>query len=141
MKLALAMASVLEAKVVQPKDAQISDVIESDLVGFGSGIFFGNHEDSLLALVDSLPSLDKQVFIFSTRGRNSLFEKAYHKRLKEKLTQKGCKVMGEYSCRGFTDYYKIFKIFGGANKGHPTLQEIERAKVFARELKEKVSAR
>jgi hypothetical protein len=139
MKLAHAMSTVLAAKVIQPKDAQVNAVIESDLIGFGSGIFFGNHEDSLIAFVDSLPSLGKKVFIFSTRGRNSLFQKSYHKKLKEKLTAKGFKVIGEYSCRGFTDYYKIFKIFGGVNKGHPTHREVEKAKAFALELKNQVS--
>ena len=132
------MATVLDAHVLQPKDAQVSEVVECDLVGFGSGVFFGNHEDSLLAFVDSLPNLEKKVFIFSTRGRNSIFQKAYHKKIKEKLVAKGYQVIGEYSCRGFTDYYKIFKIFGGVNKGHPTSKELEKAKAFALELKKQI---
>ncbi len=141
MKIALAMASVLDAEVVEPKDAEVSAVVESDLAGFGSGIFFGKHEESLLAFVDTLPNLEKNVFVFSTRGRNSFFEATYHKLLKEKLTQKGYKVIGEYSCRGFTDYYKIFKIFGGVNKVHPTEKEIEKAKAFALRLKKTYNKR
>ncbi len=133
------MASVLDAKVVQPTYAQTSDATEADLVGFGSGIFYGSHDENLLAFVDSLPRQDKKVFIFSTRGRNSLFESRYHRNLKDKLTAKGYTIIGEYSCRGFTDYYRIFKLFGGVNKGHPNSKEIKKAKKFACQLKENVS--
>jgi len=89
----------------------------------------------LLAIVDSLPSLDKKVFIFSNRGKQ-FFDSSYHKLLKQKLTQKGYKVNYEYSCRSFPDYYKIIKISGGANKGHPNSKDIEKAKTFALSLKE-----
>jgi hypothetical protein len=135
------MASVLDAQVKQPKDAQVGDFAEADLVGFGSGIFFGSHDEALLVFVDGLPSGDKNVFVFSTRGRNRFFESRYHRRLKEKLVAKGYRLVGEYSCRGFTNYYKIFKLFGGVNKGHPTDTEIEKTKAFAAELKKKLADR
>jgi len=80
----------------------------------------------------------KNAFVFSTRGRNSLFENTYHKVLKEKLAVKGYNIIGQFSCRGFSDYYKIFKLFGGVNKGHPNDQELGKAKTFCSQLKKSV---
>jgi flavodoxin len=129
------MASILEAEVKEPN--QITDLSDYSLIGFGSGIYFAKHDPSLLKLVDKLPQTDKKAFIFSTRGRNSLFEKAYHNLLREKLSQKGFDILGEFSCRAFSDFYRIFKLFGGVNKGHPNEAELEAAKIFAIALLEK----
>ena len=130
-KIAQAMASALDAQVIEPKEAIDGIVSSYDMVGFGSGIYFGKHDSSLLDLVDKLPKCKKKAFVFSTRGRNSLFETAYHKVLRKKLVEKGFDLVGEFSCRGFSDYYKIFKFFGGVNKGHPKRKELDNAKTFA----------
>ena len=132
LKVAQAIASTLEAEVKKPDE--VSDVLDYSLIGFGSGIYFAKHDPSLLEFVDKLPKTDKKAFIFSTRGRNTLFEKTYHKPLREKLNQKGYSIIGEFSCRAFSDYYKIFKLFGGVNKGHPNKEEIEKAKTFALQI-------
>jgi len=135
LKIAQAIASTLEAEVKKPDE--ITHIADYSLIGFGSGIYFAKHDPSLFELVEKLPKTDKNAFIFSTRGRNSLFEKTYHKFLREKLNQKGYNVIGEFSCRAFSDYYKIFKLFGGVNKGHPNQKELEKAKIFALQLLEK----
>jgi flavodoxin len=135
MKIAKAMAAALDAQLLEPNDAEIGSLQQYDLLGFGSGIVFGTHDPELLEFVDKLPKATaKKALIFSTRGRNSLFQNSYHRLLRSKLTEKGYTVIGEFSCRGFTDYYKIFRIFGGVNKGHPTSKEIENAKTFALDL-------
>jgi len=131
LKIASAMAKVLKAKVIEPKEARNHNIPEYDLVGFGSGIYFGKPEDSLLKIVDKLPESDKKAFIFSTRGRNSLFQNSYHKHLRQKLIEKNYKVIGEFSCRGFSEHHKIFKLFGGVNKGHPNSKELDKARAFA----------
>jgi flavodoxin len=114
--------------------------LEYDLIGFGSGIYFSKPDPSLLDLIEILPKAQgKSAFVFSTRGRNSIFEKTYHKVLKEKLTLKGYNIVGQFSCRGFSDYHRIFKIFGGVNKGHPKEKEVEKAKTFAANLKKELS--
>ena len=43
-------------------------------------------------------------------------------------------MIGQFSCKGFSDYHKIFKIFGGVNKGHPNSKELDKAKAFALKL-------
>ena len=45
-------------------------------------------------------------------------------------------MIGQFSCRGFSNYHKIFKLFGGVNKGHPNNKEVDNAKTFAVRLKE-----
>ncbi len=68
-KIAKVMANVLEAKLVKPQELDISTVAEYDLIGFGSGIYWGKHHKSLLNMVDKLPSQkNKKAFIFSTSG-------------------------------------------------------------------------
>ncbi|MGD6851648.1 MAG: flavodoxin family protein [Candidatus Bathyarchaeia archaeon] len=134
-KVAQAMADVLDAQIVNPKDVNPNALAEFDLVGFGSGIYFAKHDPTLFELTEKLPRNGGKAFIFSTRGRNSFFEDKYHKPLREALTAKGFTVVGEFSCRGFSDYYKVFKLFGGVNKGHPTDKELENAKAFVLRLK------
>ena len=92
------------------------------------------NDTSLLELVDKLTRSDKKAFIFSTRGRNYLFQNSYHKVLRKKLMGKGYNVISQFSCRGFSDYHKIFKIVNGVNKGHPNSKELDEAKLFALKL-------
>jgi flavodoxin len=132
------MAAVLDAQVVEPNQIDVASFSEFDLVGFGSGIYFAKHDPSLYDLVSQLPKSGGRAFVFSTRGRNSFFEKAYHKPLREKLSGKGFEVIGEFSCRAFSDYHRIFKLFGGVNKGHPNNKELENAKIFAGFLIKKI---
>jgi len=134
------MASILNSELMEPKEAK-NISLEFDLVGFDSGIYFGRPDSSLLDLVDELPKSEKKSFIFSTRGRNRLFENAYHRTLRKRLTEKGYAVIGEFSCKGFSDYHKIFKLFGGVNKGHPNIKELDEAKTFALKLAETYGAR
>jgi len=134
MKIAESMASALNAQVIDQEEAKDYNIAEYDLVGFGSGIYFGKHAPSLLELVEKLPKSDKKAIIFSTRGRNSLFQNSYHKFLRKKLVEKGYNVIGQFSSRGFSDYHKIFKIVDGVNKGHPNSRELDAAKAFALKL-------
>jgi flavodoxin len=137
-KVAQAIASVLDAKVVEPQEVSAGLLSEYDLIGFGSGIYFAKPDYSLIDFIVNLPKSDGKAFVFSTRGRNSFFEKSYHKTLKEALVKQGFELIGDFSCRGFSNYHKIFKLFGGVNKGHPSSQDLENAKTFACSLREKM---
>lgn len=67
-KIADAMTAVLHAQVVSPRDVKAELLDGYDLVGFGSGIAFGKHYKQILNLIDRLPVLHKNAFVFSTRG-------------------------------------------------------------------------
>ena len=64
-KIAKVIANVLNASILSPKNITADDLQIYDLIGFGSGIYSSNVHESILTLVDSLPSVkDKMAFIF-----------------------------------------------------------------------------
>ena len=134
-KIAKVMAHVLEAKLVRPQELDISTVAEYDLIGFGSGIYWGKHHKSLLDMVDKLPSQkNKKAFIFSTSGVGKKGMDKNHKLIREKLTRKELIIIGESSCPGF-DTFGPLKLVGGINKGRPNEQDLENARKFTKDLK------
>ena len=54
-KVARNMANILDADLVQVKEADATVLEGYDLIGFGSGIYFGKHHKSFLDFVDKLP--------------------------------------------------------------------------------------
>lgn len=139
-RVAEAVAEVLNGKLAKPNDVNINELSGYDLIGFGSGIYFGKHYKSLLDFIDRLPNLEnKKAFIFSTSGvRKIRFFHDFDKPLKEKLLEKGFDIIGEFSCRGF-DTFGPFKLIGGISRGRPNERDLEQARNFARDLLEKLS--
>ncbi|AEH06934.1 flavodoxin family protein [Methanothermococcus okinawensis] len=133
-KIANAMAEILNAEVIAPENVNLEDIGKYDLIGFGSGIYFGKHNKELLKLADSLPCGHKPVFIFSTSG---FWLNKFHKPLVDRLKSKGYDILGEFNCKGFHNW-TIFKLIGGINKGHPNKKDIENAKKFAEDLKNNI---
>jgi flavodoxin len=135
-KVAKTMAKILDAALLEVEQADASMLEQYDLIGFGSGIYFGKHHESLLDFVDELPVLrNKNVFIFSTSGlRKIRFFHNFDKPLKERLQRKGFDIIGEFSCRGL-DTYRATKIVGGINKGRPNAKDLKQVEDFARGLK------
>jgi len=138
-KIAKAMADILNADLITPTEVDEAVVSKYDLIGFGSGIYFGKHHRSLLDLVDKLPDQNgKPAFIFSTSGlRKMRLIHDFDKPLMGKLFKKGFKIVGEFNCRGWDTYPLWVKPFGGVNKGKPGEKELEEAACFARNLKKK----
>jgi len=137
-KVAKVMAKTLNAELLRADQAELDANMLSDydLIGFGSGIYYGKHHESLFAFVDKLPSQEnKNTFIFSTRGIIKLpFIPDFHNPLKKKLLGKGFDVIGEFFCKSL-DTYGICKIVGGINKGRPDEKDLKQAEDFARSLK------
>ncbi|MCK5434202.1 MAG: flavodoxin family protein [Dehalococcoidales bacterium] len=130
-KVAKAMAEILSAELVKPHDVDITALPKYDLIGFGSGIYFGKYHKSLLSLVDKLPVLkSKKAFIFYTSDRTEP-----NRELKEKLLAKGFDIIGEFSCRGW-DTWGPLKLIGGISKGRPNKEDLEKARNFAKDLLE-----
>jgi len=135
-KVAKIMANILDADLLHVEQVDASMLEQYDLIGFGSGIYFGKHHESLLDFVDNLPMLrNKKAFIFSTSGlRKIRFIHNFDNPLKEKLQRKGFDVIGEFSCRGL-DTYRATKLVGGVNKGRPNAKDLKQAEDFASGLK------
>jgi len=134
-KVANVMANILDASLLQVKQVDASMLEQYDLIGFGSGIYFGKHHKNLLDFVDKLPLIqNKKAFIFSTSGlRKIRFIHNFDKPLKEKLQRKGFDIIGEFSCRGY-DTSQAAMIVRGINKGRPDAKDLKQAEDFARGL-------
>ena len=75
---------------------------------------------------------DQKAFLITTSG---VLNKNYGGAEKGLLEEKGVKVTGTYSCKGF-DTFGPFKYIGGINKGHPNQKELEGAVQFMEKLLE-----
>jgi flavodoxin len=135
-KIASEFSKVLQAEVKNPEQVIMEELQAYDLVGFGAGIDSGRHYKPLLDLVDRLPSVNgKDGFIFSTSGMQGEDKvKKDHALLREKLEDKGYRIVGEFSCKGYNTN-SFLKYIGGMNKGRPNFDDFEHAKEFARNLK------
>ncbi|MDK2983583.1 flavodoxin [Thermococcus sp. 101 C5] len=131
-KIARAMAEVLNAKLVKPWEIMPEELLNYDLIGFGSGIYYWKHHKALFDPIEKLPTVKgKKTFIFSTAGINIPF--INHRKLRNALKRKGFEIVGEFSCRGWDTNGWLAKI-GGLNKGHPDDRDLERARRFAKRL-------
>ncbi len=135
-KVARTMANVLDADLAQVREANATVLEQYDLIGFGSGIYFGRHHESVLDFVDKLSvPRNKKAFIFSTSGlRRIPLVHDFDRSLRKKLQRKGFSVIAEFSCRGL-DTYRATGLVGGINRGRPNDEDLKRAEDFARSLK------
>jgi len=135
-KVATAIANILDGTLTEPAQANTSIVEQYDLIGFGSGIYFGRHHRKLLDFVDKLPVMKgKKAFIFSTSGlRQIQLLYDFHRPLRRRLQCKGFNLVGEFSCRGF-DTYGALRLLGGINRGRPNADDLRSAEDFAKRIK------
>ena len=135
-KVAKAMAEVLDATLLEPEEVEPDTLAEYDLIGFGSGIYWGRFYKRLRSFVKKLPSFqNKKAFIFGTCGHNEIPSKPIEKL----LLKKGFDIVGKFSCLGFNTFF-LSPILGRSNEGRPNAEDLERAREFAQGLKEKYGA-
>jgi flavodoxin len=133
-KVATVMIEELDADYIHTDHAKPETLAAYDLIGFGSGIYFGKHHKTLFQFVETLPTMtQKRAFVFSTCGDG----KMHHTALKEKLVNHGFSIVDEFCCRGW-DTFGPLKLFGGINKGRPDEKDLAAARVFAQGLKNNV---
>lgn len=126
-KIAKTIGEILKAELVKPEDINTDKLKDYDLIGFGSGIFYGKFHKNILKLVKEIKAESNQkAFVFSTSGQGK--EESNHS-LKEELTKKGFQVIGSFACKGF-DTFGPFKLVGGISKGRPNDEDISNAKKF-----------
>lgn len=132
-----AMAKEGETDLIDVTARQSVCLEEYDCIGFASGVYFGKFQESVLAFARQYLPAGKPVFFVCTyggtkgKGAGALAEIA---------GEKGCPVLGEFSCRGY-DTFGPFKLVGGIAKGHPNARDLERARKFYREIQVQDSGR
>ena len=140
-KFAHVIANVLGAPVKTSQQVNPDEILEYDLVGFGSGIYSATFDASILDLADRLPQVNnKKAFLFSTYGApafvaNREFVENNHSQIRKKLKSKGYTVIGEFGCAGWNTN-SFLTYFGGLNKGKPDAEDLRNAEEFARDMKQ-----
>ncbi|MFF9012270.1 flavodoxin family protein [Streptomyces sp. NPDC014870] len=129
------MAEVLGAKVVSPEEADPAELAAADLVGFGSGVFYGRLHAHLTDFVKALPAGRGRAFVFSTSGLPEPPPAPYARPLIRLLKGRGFTVEGRFSCRAF-DTWALFKLVGGVNKRRPDGADLAAARAFAERLRD-----
>ncbi|KDR95066.1 Flavodoxin [Peptoclostridium litorale DSM 5388] len=127
-KIAKVIAEAIGAKLCRPDEVEAGVIETYDLIGFGSGIYYGKHHEKLYRLIEDADIKGKNVFVFSTSGMG---KETYNKALIDYVESKGANVKGSFACKGY-DTYSIFKLIGGIAKGHPDDMDMEKAKSFAK---------
>jgi len=136
LKIARTISEVLSAEILKPEDMDPADAVKRyDLIGLGSGIYYGRPHKLLLEFAERLPRASgKPVFIFSTSGLPKVpLLHDYHKPLIGVLRKRGFRIIGEFTCRGYNTH-GILRSLGGMNKGRPSHADLEKAKRFAEEV-------
>jgi flavodoxin len=125
--IAEAMAEVAPVTICQLSDVTSYKVSDYDIIGYGSGIYFGKHDKELFKYVSELDDKSGYSFVFSTSGSGN-FEKNNSK-LKNALNAKNKTVLGTFGCKGLDKFF-IFSLFGGLNKTHPDITDFDNAQNF-----------
>ncbi|MDE7306293.1 MAG: flavodoxin [Clostridia bacterium] len=134
LKIAEAMSEVAPVTVTELENANNYKLSEYDIVGFGSGIYFGKHDKELLKFVKNVCDKKAYSFVFSTSGSKN-FEKN-NRTLVKILESKNKVVLGSFGCTGLDKFF-IFALGGGINKGHPDMDDFDAAQSFILEVIDK----
>ncbi len=106
------------------------DLSSFDRIGFASGAYFANFAKQVLTFAENNLPEGKEVFFLNTCGTKQMI---YFKEVRSITGRKKCRDLGSYQCLGF-DSFGPFKLVGGIAKGHPDVDEIEKAIAFYRSL-------
>ncbi|GHF92711.1 flavodoxin [Kitasatospora xanthocidica] len=135
-RIADTMAHILDdAKVVSPEQAGPAELAGADLIGFGSGVFYGRLHPQLTDFVRALPAGRGRAFVFATSGLPEMPLAPFTRPLARLLEGKGFEVEGSFLCRAF-DTWAPFKLVGGINKQRPNGADLAGARAFAERLRD-----
>ena len=129
-KLVDAVAAENEVQLIDVTGQPDADLSAYDRIGLASGIYFNAFAAKIMDFArEHLPE-NRDVFFLYTYGAPA---GTFLKAIRKITSEKGCRELGEYGCRGF-DTFGPFGLVGGIAKGHPTAEEIRRAADFYRRL-------
>ena len=130
-KIARVIAQVLQAELFKPDQVNISNLSDFNIIGIGTGIYFGKPHEKIQQFLTQLPFLkNKRAFLFTTSGT---LKDDYTQNIREQIEWKGLQLIDCFFCKGF-DNYGPLKFLGGINKGHPDLKDLYNAEKFANNL-------
>ncbi|MFD4367531.1 flavodoxin family protein [Rhodococcus sp. NPDC058521] len=139
-KVAETIGEVLDARVVDPADIEPEELSEYRLVGFGSGVRHMNYYPELREFVQGLPKDQRaKAFVFNTSGFPQPPFIPYRDKFVRLVEDRGFDVVDTFTCFGY-DTYLPLRVVGGVRKGHPNSADLDTARAFARQLRNRVEA-
>lgn len=135
LKVLEAIAAEGGAELIDVTTRQAVRLDEYDCIGFASGIYAFEFQKGVIEFARQYLPAGKPVFFVYTYG---LAKGTGAKAAAEIAKEKGCPVLGEFACTGYNTFGP-FKLVGGIAKGHPNAQDLENARKFYREIKDKYS--
>lgn len=138
LRVAEAMVEVMGGRIVEPIEATAELLAEHDLIGVGSGIYYGRFHAEIRQWAAEVraASVGQKAFVLSTSGLPKL-SGMYHKPLIRQLETAGFDVVAEFRCSGHDSWGPLW-FFGGLHQRHPDAADLQRAKEFAAALIERV---
>ena len=134
LKVLQAMAQEGEIDLIDVTARRAVHLEEYDCVGLASGIYGFAFEKSVLEFARQYLPAGKPVFFVYTYG---VAKGEGAKSPAAIAGEKGCPILGEFSCRGY-DTFGPLRLVGGIAKGHPDAGELESARSFFRGLKKRL---
>ena len=134
LKIAEAMSEAAPVTVTDLENVKYYKLDEYDIIGFGSGIYFGKHDKEILNFVKTLNNEPAFSFVFSTSGSKN-FQKN-NRTLIKLLESKNKTVLGSFGCQGYDKFF-IFALLGGINKDRPNIDDFDAAQQFVQDIIEK----
>ena len=132
-KILEAMAQQGQMELVDATSVEDFSPDTYDILGFASGIYGFSVHDSVIQLARKILPPSKPTFFVYTYGLN---KGTGADALRKIAQERGCPVLGEFSCRGY-DTFGPFRWMGGLAKGHPDQQDLKMASDFFREIQNK----
>lgn len=130
LKVAQAMALEGEVDLIDVTTRQAVRLEGYDCIGLASGIYGFEFQKAVVEFARQYLPQGKPVFFLYTYGGA---KGTGAKVVAEVAREKGCPILGEFSCKGF-DTFGPFKMIGGIAKGHPDQRDLENARAFYREM-------
>ena len=129
-----AMAREGEIDLIDVTTRQLVRLENYDCIGFASGIYaFEFHPKTVEFLREHLPRGKRVFFVYTYGGAKGTGTRA----IAQAAREKGAEILGEFGCRGYVTYGP-FKLLGGAGKGRPNGEDLDRARAFFASIAEKI---
>lgn len=138
LRIAEVVADTMGAELLTTSELCSKTGQQYDCVAFGSGIYFGRHHKSILQLAESMEQRPPAVILYSTAGLPWLSH-WFHWPLRRRLRNRGCRVIGEFCCRGWDTVGPLF-LMGGINRSHPSQKDLHNAQSFATRMVQQLTA-
>lgn len=134
LKVLEAMAEGGGVDLIDVTTRQVVRLETYNCIGFASGIYGFEMQKSVVEFARlNLPQGKPVFFVYTYGGAKGNGAKA----VSEIAGEKGCPVLGEFSCKGY-DTFGPFKLVGGIAKGHPDAQDLENARGFFRQIQNRL---